>query len=62
MSDTQEYSGPWTAGPVKCLECGYEQVSVRPADLELMECGRCGQMTCAAHDWTAMRHGKARKR
>jgi hypothetical protein len=26
-TDTEEYTGPWTAAMVKCLACGYEQVS-----------------------------------
>lgn len=51
MTGTDEYTGPWTAAMVKCLACGYEQVSVYPADLELVQCGKCGEMTCAAHDW-----------
>lgn len=60
--ECHEDPGPWIGGPVKCLECGFEQVSVRPVDLELMECGGCGQMTCAAHDWTQRKQKKAKRR
>lgn len=61
MTDTDDgYVGAWFAGPVKCLECGYEQVSVHPADLEFVQCGRCMQMTAAAFDWTQKKR-KARR-
>lgn len=33
----------WLSGPVECGGCGYRWVAVRPSDVMLLECPKCGQ-------------------
>lgn len=35
----------WITMEVICEHCGYEHVSVHPADVHYVECPNCGQMT-----------------
>ncbi len=49
---TAEPEFGWLSGPVKCMQCGFEQVSVWHESCDLLECGRCGEMACSPHDWT----------
>ena len=46
---------PHTAGPVLCLRCEHEWVSVRPVGTYPLECPKCGAMM--GYSWSNVRFG-----
>jgi len=46
QQEDREWLGPWCAAYVKCLTCGDRHISVHPACVEVMQCARCGEMSC----------------
>ena len=35
---------PHYAGPASCLKCRHEWTAVAPVDVDLLQCGNCGEM------------------